>query len=118
MLSNIQSLIRTSQAIYGKHNSITFEPSTGRFVDSAGAELDESAIRSIVEYGRFRKNGIGVTTAKRNAVLSALLRESSEETRGDGQHGDGLPEKLLHVRLQHGLATRKVFHSRSGVVEP
>lgn len=114
-LANIQSLIRTSQAIYGNYNPISFEPVSGRFVDSEGAELDDSAIRSIVQERRFRENGIGVTTAKRDAVFRSLLRESSEDVRGRGGR-DGVLEKLLHVRMQHGVSTRKVFYSRSGIV--
>ncbi len=113
MLSNIQSLIRTSQAIYGKHNPITFEPRTGQFLDSEGGVLDDDSISLIDGLRRSTKDGIGLSTTKRNAVLSAILREESQANRGNGSTGRGLLDRIVEVGLQYPVPTRNIFYSRS-----
>jgi hypothetical protein len=84
-IDNIESLIRVSRENTHDSNPVTFEPSTGRFVDSEGRELDDGAIRQIAEDGPHRARGAGDKTLKRGAVLDAVLREAGRagEAAGD-----------------------------------
>lgn len=112
-LGNIRALVETSLANYSDVNPVTFEPSTGRFLDSEGVELDDDAISLVAAAGPGRESGAGVTTLKRNAVLSALVRE--EGGRGsEGGRRDGLLERLLVLAGQSPASTSKLFYSEGG----
>lgn len=111
-LANIKSLVNVSNAIYGPSNPITFEPRTGQFLDSEGGVLDDDAISLIDGLRRSSKDGIGLSTTKRNAVLSALLREESKADGGDGATGRGLLDRLVEVGVQYPVSTRNIFYSR------
>ena len=110
-LGNIKALAETSLANYTDVNPVTFEPSTGRYLDSEGVELDDDAISLVASAGPGRESGAGVTTLKRNAVLAALVREESS-TGGEGGRRNGLLEKLLVLAGQSPASTRKLFYSR------
>jgi hypothetical protein len=71
---NIESLVRTSLESFDNAggNPITFDPATGRFIDSSGAALDREAIKALVGEGLGRHANAGVDTLRRNAVLRAL----------------------------------------------
>lgn len=110
-LGNIRSLIQTSLGTYSNVNPITFEPSTGRFLDSEGNELDRDAIRQISRVGSGREAGAGSSTLQRNAVLDALVRQEGGTGGGRGQ-GAGLLERLVATALQSGASTRGIFYAR------
>jgi N12 class adenine-specific DNA methylase len=111
-LSNIRSLIETSLANYTDVNPLTFEPSTGRYLDSEGNELDRSAISLIAQDGPGREKGAGRTTLQRVAILESLVREESGPG-GTARPGAGVLERLLATALQYGASTRDIFYSRS-----
>jgi hypothetical protein len=115
-LANIRSLVEVSNAIYGPANPVTFEPRTGQFLDSEGGVLDDDSISLIDGLRRSTKDGIGLSTTKRNAVLSAILREESQANRGNGSAGRGLLDRLVAVGVQYPVPTRNIFYSRSGIV--
>jgi hypothetical protein len=115
-LGNIESLVQTSLAAfdYAEPNPLTFEPSTGRFIDRSGAELDDDAISRLVEEGAGREARAGVATLKRNAILRALLPAGGESASARGR---SLLEGLLDVAGQPGAPADRVFYARSGVAD-
>jgi hypothetical protein len=114
-LANIESLVQTSLAAfdYAEPNPLTFEPSTGRFVDRSGAELDDGAISRLVGEGAGREARAGVATLKRNAILRALLPAGGTDASARGR---SLLEGLLDVAGQPGAPADRVFYARG--VEP
>lgn len=102
-LGNIQSLIHTSLANYSDVNPLTFEPSTGRFLDSEGHELDGRAISLIADDGPGRATGAGSKTLQRAAIFESLVRQGSGTSSG-ARAGAGILEGLVggsHVNLVH-----------------
>lgn len=110
-LGNIRSLLKTSLANYTDVNPLTFEPSTGRYLDSEGNKLDADAIRQISRIGRGREVGAGRTTLQRGAVFESLVREGRSQGSG-GRQGAGLLERLVELAREHGASTRKIFYAR------
>ncbi|NMM06011.1 hypothetical protein [Polaromonas sp.] len=114
-IGNIEALIHTSLASYNHVNPLTFEPRTGRFVDSEGHELDEDAIRQIADTGPGRAAGAGGKTLQRGAIFNALVQEGRGASSSNGAGGgSGILEGLVEFALQHGASTNKVFYSRGG----
>ena len=111
-LGNINSLVESTLANYSNVNPFTFEPSTGRYLDSEGNELDGSAISLIVEDGPGRKKRAGRTTLQRAAIFESLVREGSGTRSGEGS-GAGILERLVELSRQFSASTDKVFYSRS-----
>lgn len=113
-LANIRELIRVSQENLKNagDNPITFDPATGRFTDSSGRVLDDGAIRQAIRGGSGPAGNAGVSTAKRDAVLAALLREGSRPGEGRDGRRMGLLESLVQLRRQHAAPTKELFYSR------
>ncbi|MES2415078.1 MAG: PLxRFG domain-containing protein [Pseudomonadota bacterium] len=111
-LGNIESLIQTSLASYSHVNPLTFEPSTGRFLDSEGHELDGNAISLVVRGTGLGASGAGAKTLKRSAVFQSLVRAGSGEGSG-ARPGAGILARLVGVASQSGASTSKVFYARS-----
>ena len=112
-LGNIESLIQTSIENYRDANPFTFEPSTGRFLDSEGNELDGDAISLIVQGTGLGEKGAGRTTLQRGAVFESLVREGRGTSGGTGRRA-GLLEGLVGLARQYGPSTRKIFYARDG----
>lgn len=112
-MGNIQELIRVSnQSLdYAGGNPFTFDTSTGTFRDSEGGAVDDDAISLAVEAGSGRAQNAGVTTLKRNAVLSALVREESGQGGGRGP-GAGILAQLVDVGRQHPASAKGIFYAR------
>lgn len=111
-LGNIESLIQTSLASYSHVNPLTFEPSTGRFLDSEGNELDGNAISLVVRDTGLGASGAGVKTLKRGAIFDALVRKGSGKGSG-ARAGAGILEGLVGIAGQSGAPASKVFYARS-----
>jgi hypothetical protein len=111
-LSNLELLIQTSIENYRDVNPFTFEPSTGRFLDSEGNELDGDAISLIVRGTGLGAKGAGRTTLQRGAIFESLVRERGGTGGGIGQR-TGLLERLVGLARQYGASTRNTFYSRS-----
>lgn len=111
-LANIQPLIETSLRNYRDVNPLTFEPSTGRYLDSEGNELDGSAISLIVRGTGIGETGAGRTTLQRNAIFESLVREGSGTRSGEGS-GAGILERLVGLSRQFSGSTNKTFYSRA-----
>jgi len=113
-LANIESLIQVSMESldHAGANLLTFDLSTGTFRDSEGGVFDDDAIRQIVEVGRRPESGAGIATYKRNAVLSALVREESEKS-SDGRPGSGILAKLVDVGRQFPASSKGIFYAKT-----
>ena len=111
-LGNIRSLLETSLANYTDVNPLTFEPSTGQYLDSEGHELDRDAIRQIAKTGPGREIGAGSTTLERAAIFESLLREEGGES-DSGRRRAGTLERLVELSSQFSASTAKAFYSRS-----
>lgn len=111
-LGNINSLIKTSleSLDHAGENLFTFDLPTGTFRDSEGGVIDDGAIRQIVGKGRRPESGAGVATSKRSAVLSALVREESRQSRAGGQ-GNGILAQLLDVGREFPVASKGIFYN-------
>jgi hypothetical protein len=111
-IGNIEALVQASLASfdYAEPNPVTFEPSTGRFIDRSGGVVDDDAISSLVARGTGREARAGLATLKRNAILRALLPEGSGSA---SERGRGLLEGLLGIAGEP--AASRVFYSRKPV---
>jgi hypothetical protein len=115
-LGNIESLLRVSRENHRAANPVTFERSSGRFVDSQGRELDDDALRQIARVGRAGEVGAGLTTLKRDAVLDSLVREESDQGAGRGGRNAVL-EKLLELAREQPGPTSGIFYARGHVAD-
>lgn len=114
-LGNIRALIETSLANYSDVNPFTFEPSTGRFLDSQGDVANERALSLAGKEGPGRAAGAGRKTLQRTAIFESLVREG----RGKGgdlraKGGEGILGRLVGVTRQSGVSTAKIFYSQPG----
>lgn len=113
-VGNIRALIQASQENFNRDNPITFEPGTGRYLDSEGAVLDDDAISLIADApGPARTLGAGLATLKRGALFDALGQNAGREASGPGRERAGLLEKLVVLARELPESVRRVFYSRN-----
>jgi len=114
-LGNIESLIQTSLASFKNAvwNPFTFDAQDGTFRDSEGRVSDDRAIQLVADKpGQARPGNAGSTTYKRGAVLSALLRQQSQESRAGGS-GVGILGRILENGRQFPASSKGIFYSKS-----
>lgn len=112
-LGNIRRLLEVTVASLDNAglDEITFDPSTGRFADSAGQEVGRDGIGAWVEAGYGRGANAGGRTLARSAVFRALLREEGRGGQGGGRR-DGLLARLAEL-AGNSPAIRGILYSRS-----
>jgi hypothetical protein len=97
----------------GLSDAITFDPTSGQFLDSEGQPIDRAGIDAVAVEARLGERArAGGRTLARSAVLRALLREEGGGAQGADRGRDGLLARLARLGDDTPEATRRLFYSR------